>query len=114
LQFTTPPSRRSARLALHEKGPSSPPRSLSPDLLEGIATPAPFYPQTNTAPLEAPPALEEDGVTLFQFFQGGSPAVSEECQDWCQSSIEGDSSEGGEEVDSKEGRELEEMLGWPP
>ena len=40
--------------------------------------------------------------------------MSEECQDWLQSLIEGDSSEGGEEVGSEEGRELEELLGWPP
>jgi hypothetical protein len=52
-------------LALHEKVPSSLPRSLSPDLLEGFAIPAPSYSQTSTVPLEAPPALEEDGITLF-------------------------------------------------
>jgi hypothetical protein len=40
--------------------------------------------------------------------------VSEECQDWLHFLIEGDSSEGGEEVGNKEGRELEELLGWPP
>jgi hypothetical protein len=39
--------------------------------------------------------------------------VSEENLDGRQSSIEGDSSEGGEEVSSMEERDLEEMLGWP-
>jgi hypothetical protein len=37
----------------------------------------------------------------------------DDCLDGRQSSIEGDSSEGGEEVGSMEATELEEMLGWP-
>jgi hypothetical protein len=38
---TTPPIRRSARLALLEEGPSSPARPLSPDLPLDLTTPAP-------------------------------------------------------------------------
>jgi hypothetical protein len=51
---------------------------------------------------------------LSQVLQEDSPTLSEESLPRRQSSIEGDSSKGGEEVGSMEGRELEEMLGWPP
>jgi hypothetical protein len=105
------PSRKSARLALLEKRPSSSVRLVVPDLFPNLPTLAPPNPQTTAISLEA--HHDEDGLMVSQPLHEGPPILYDDCLDGRQSSIEGDSSEGSEEVGSMEANDLEEMLGWP-
>jgi hypothetical protein len=86
---------------------------VSPDLFPNLSTPAPSNPQTTITFLEALLADDEDGIRVFQPLHEGPPIMYDDCLDGRQSSIEGDSSEGSEEVGSMEANDLEEMLGWP-
>jgi hypothetical protein len=94
--------------------PSSPLKSVSHDLLPNLATPTPPILQSTIASLEAPTTNEEDGVKVSQVPQEGAPTMFEDYLNGRQSSIEGDSLEGGEEVGNMDVTELEELLGWPP